>query len=398
MQARASQKDGMKRMILMPKVAQRVLILGWMIASIAIFATTQEESLPADESLTQSDSTPSEASSIDDFAWLWQYPRHDQEAVENPFHYLRREETLIVPSEAMIQRWSQWGALYAKLRRENRLHLVSGIWSEDALVQSLNSLVMIPEEELKVFAEDFSQELWSQRSEAFVHLFLPILQEYFQEQWPSEIQNVQDLEQWWLSIGWPSTWLSRSIMNEQEWQMALHQQDVWREILLFHHEEIRNFLHESMSIMTKQMSASIVYHWLYQPASVWEIYTRQDAIQMIYSLYMSFYEVLQLWHDQALPAYVAYIRTLPFDDGQKVVYIAQLQENMQNLLAIFYDQKSYKNFIRERNRWMFKNNQRDITQYQEELMQIYAWLWTSQERREQAKDAYWQAYLDQEMD
>lgn len=45
---------------------------------------------------------------------------------------------------------------------------------------------------------------------------------------------------------------------------------------------------------------------------------------------------------------------------------------------------------------MFRNNQRHIAQYQEELMQLYAWLWTSQERRTAAKEAYWQAYLEEE--
>ncbi|NIZ47661.1 hypothetical protein PVA44_07035 (plasmid) [Entomospira nematocerorum] len=374
----------------------------WSVAATAIFSTTPEEEAESEATLATSDDTQRATTHADDpftgadFDWFW-YQGSDVSRMEDSlFAYIRREEPLVVPSEMALQRWSQWGALYAKLRRENRLHLVDGIWSEDALVQALNSLVTISEEELETLALTFTQELWSQRSTAFFELFFPILQQYFAEEWPTQLESVSDLEQWWQAIAWPSTWMSRSIMDEEEWQIAIHQQEQWELILQEYHEEIRRFLHESMSIMTQQMSASIVYAWLYQPASVWEMYTRQDAIQIIYALYMSFYEVLQLWYEQSFAPYIAYIQGLPFDEEEKSSYVEQLQGNMEGLLDLFYDQRSYHTFIRERNRWMFRNNQRHIAQYQEELMQLYAWLWTSQERRTAAKEAYWQAYLEEE--
>ncbi|NIZ19957.1 hypothetical protein [Entomospira culicis] len=314
-----------------------------------------------------------------DYGWLWS--ESWQEVVIPP--YARAPFAVEVLDASAVEQLVFLGERISHFRRRGELSLIRGMWNQDVMVEQLNTLLVLTEEELLALSAQFSTEYWQSQSAEFMAIVLPAVMREFGL---SDLANEQ--------IWFPNRWLVQSFESEEELEEAYAQALKWQRILASEGEVLADFFHDAAQAMLPMMSASLLYYWLYLPDGVWPIYSRLDAIRMLYTLHAGFYDAITLLSMEYLTAYQGYLETLPWSNAQG--YSLLLADNWQALLGLFYDQEAYPPYVKERNHLMFDDDVQRIEAYQHLLKASYLWLLASTEEKRSAEARYRQDVLGED--
>lgn len=274
----------------------------------------------------------------------------------------------------------EMGTQLSLLRKEHKIFFVDGVWQFNTLADDLNELILADIHDIEVLSKEFLSTRWSKHAQEFMSLFTPALENYFHID-VSCLSTEEEVMALWQKIHWPTTWLDISLDSYDLLLEAIERQQQWYYFLVSESTVWRGFFHKVAKDMLPSLSASLLYYWLYTVDGVWPIESRAAGVRILYTLYLGFYEALDLLISQVRSRYVVYISQLPWPKEQLDLLKRLLDNNLRLIKEMFYDVNQYKYFLKERNRFIFKNNTLVLKKYQEALMQSYLWLFAQEEEK-----------------